>query len=195
MARLSWALLKAFAMAPSRVGTIAPSSKHLANRLFEAAQVSPASVVLEIGPGTGALTKPLLEILNHPSQYWGVEIYARFVEDLRQKFPGAHFEVGSAESLTTILSRVQAPQIQSVVASLPWALLPPEMTLKIFDEVRNLLPPEGHFSTFLYLTSLASPRSTDVLAALPEFFVELSRSEIVWANLPPAMIIRGKPRK
>jgi len=61
-------------------------------KIVSAAELSPSDTVLEIGPGTGTLTKLLVEkVLQHGSgqagQVIAIEKDRRLIEDLKTKFP------------------------------------------------------------------------------------------------------------
>ena len=53
----AFTFLKHYVSKPGEVGSIAPSSSTLANVMTAKAGVSSASSVLELGPGTGAITR------------------------------------------------------------------------------------------------------------------------------------------
>ena len=56
--------LKEFIANPGDVGSVTPSSKQLALVVVNTARVPEAKVVVEFGPGTGAITQVLIPVLR-----------------------------------------------------------------------------------------------------------------------------------
>lgn len=188
-------LLKAFLREPFIVGSIAPSSKALGLALI--ANTQPNSRVIEIGPGTGAVTRLLMRRLKHSSQYLGIEIHPKFVEILRRDFPQAKFIEGSAENLRQIAQESGfGTDTDHIVSSLPWSILASAVQDKILGELRAFLSPEGSFTTFVYLHSMTFPTSRRFFHQLEESFEDVSRSPLIWRNLPPAIVFTcRRPRR
>ena len=65
--------LQAFIKNPLKVGSIAPSSPELAQKMLEGITPDENNVVLELGVGTGAITKFLHEIVPDEKSYLGIE--------------------------------------------------------------------------------------------------------------------------
>ena len=93
------------------------------NNMIRAAQISPESIVLEIGPGLGALSGTLANIA---AQLYLVEVDAILADRLRKQLAdNASVQVISADFLTLDLTATfPAPSIQ-VVASLPYNVATP----------------------------------------------------------------------
>ena len=70
----------------------------LCEELAEVAGVMAASSVLDVGAGTGAGTRRLVELVG-PERVAAVDPSEPFVEALRERFPGADVRLASAESL------------------------------------------------------------------------------------------------
>jgi phosphatidylethanolamine/phosphatidyl-N-methylethanolamine N-methyltransferase len=207
---------------PRHTGAIAPSSRFLAQRIIQDANLGPLDTVIEIGPGTGALTRPILEQLKDPTQYFGVEINAGFVKHLRAKMPAASIHQGSAEDLASVyaahraeldrMSRGQvaqgaeaAPAVEfapsqacarRIIASLPWTILPVELQKSILAAAATTLTPDGTFTTFIYAHARGLfPSARAFCGLLGDRFEEVVESPIVWRNLPPAIVISAhRPR-
>ena len=72
-------------------GAILPSSAGLARLIVNAAEVSKAKHVLELGPGTGPFTATIQAALSPGARYLGVELNPTFVATLRRQFPKLDF--------------------------------------------------------------------------------------------------------
>jgi phosphatidylethanolamine/phosphatidyl-N-methylethanolamine N-methyltransferase len=74
--------LKKYLKAPQSIGSVMPSSEFLAKAIFKSIKELDEAVIIEIGAGTGAITKHISSL--NPLL---VEIDAEFCELLRQKYP------------------------------------------------------------------------------------------------------------
>jgi phosphatidylethanolamine/phosphatidyl-N-methylethanolamine N-methyltransferase len=103
---------------PRYVASLVPSSPALARRI--AAQVDPRSdgTVLELGPGTGAVTAALLERGVNPDRLILVERDSEFVQLLRKRFPGVRVRLGNALDIERHLSG-RSEQVGAIVSGLP----------------------------------------------------------------------------
>ncbi len=75
--------------------------------------------VLEIGPGRGALTEPLLERFE---RVLALELDENLVPQLQQRFGGRGFEIRSADALRVDLDILQAESPWQVAANLPYSV-------------------------------------------------------------------------
>ena len=103
---------------PRNVSSLLPSSRSLARRI--AAQVDPnaGGFVLELGPGTGAVTCALLERGVAPGRLLLVEHDSRFVALLEARFPGIGIRQGNALDVDAALAGVRGP-LTAIVSGLP----------------------------------------------------------------------------
>jgi len=93
-------------------------------RMVEAASLSPADTVLEIGPGLGNLTEMLLKT---GAKVRAVEQDQEFVKFLRRRF-GNRLELLEADAVEAFL-----PQFNKVVSNLPYQISSP-ITFKLLEE-------------------------------------------------------------
>src|SRR5262249_3899979 len=103
------------------VGAIIPSGRQLGITL--AAMTDPARTLhaAELGPGTGALTRPLLDRLRPDAHLMAVEIYAPFAEHLRTEVTDPRLEVVTADArkLPELLAERGWPGADLVLSSIP----------------------------------------------------------------------------
>lgn len=165
---------------PLQVGAVAPSSPALARLM--ARFVDPASTgsVVELGPGTGVVTKALLERGVAADRIVSIEYDGDFCKLLRNRFPGVRFVHGDAYEMRHALADVAETPLAAVVSSLPLFTRPLPQRLRLLDEAFSLLAPGAPFIQFSY--ALVPP----VPAGAGRFAIE--RTNWVVMNLPPARV-------
>ena len=65
----------------------------------------------------------------------------------------------------------------------------------IFSMVPLLLGILNVFTTFAYVQSLATPAARRFLATLKQSFTSVEQAELIWKNVPPAVVIRCRNKK
>src|SRR4029453_11247999 len=79
--------LQAFLKNPGTVGSITPSSPELARRMVAGIRPTSDSVVMELGVGTGAITKFFQEVVPDDRSYLGIELDRDLVRILKRNYP------------------------------------------------------------------------------------------------------------
>ncbi len=174
--------LKRMLKNPRRVGAVLPSGKALANAIV--AQIDPrlSGPVVELGPGTGAFTKAILGSGRAGEGLWAVELDPTFVENLRQRFPGATFVEGSAEDVLDLLTQVEG-QAKAVVSGLPLLLMKDDVRARILENSFALLQPRGRYIQFTY--GLLCPVPLKIRRRLG---IRARRADVVFDNIPPVTV-------
>ncbi len=172
---------------PALYGAVSPSGRFLARMMARYVDPHGAGPVIELGPGTGAITEALLQRGIAPSRLVLLEFDATFCALLRRRFPGVRVIQGDAyrlaESLRTLLDEPAA----AIVSSLPLLNKPERERLSLLADAFGLLAPEGCFVQFTYGMMSPVPRKNARLS----FQAEVSPP--VWLNLPPARVWVYRP--
>ncbi len=166
-------------------GAVAPSGRALARKM--ASYVDPASPypVLELGPGTGVVTRALLERRVSAGNIIAIEYNPDFCAILRERYPGVRVIQGDAYDLAATLAGVHPGPFSCVVSSLPLLLRePPVRRALVLDALRRLAP-GGAYVQFSY-----SPKPP--VPASPGDY-QLDGSRFILANLPPARVWTYRP--
>lgn len=179
-----------FLKAPSSVGAIAPSSRALARTITRHLRFDPGSLVVELGPGTGAFTNQIAPNVQDERGYLGIELEESFVTILRARHPHLHFVRDSAEHLRAILDREELGPPTDILSGLPFASLPAAMTTRILQEIRTSLAPGGSFATFQYVQAYPLRKARAFRAQMRELFGAEPERSTVWFNLLPAYVLR-----
>lgn len=180
--------LKQFIVAPGDVGAVTPSSRVLAEVMVAKAQVSRATFVVELGPGTGAITKVICSHLPEAARFVALEINEEFIKILRERHPGIHVIRDSAVNLQKRLLEQGADSCDAIVSGLPFASFDEKLQDDILAEVLRVLEPRGRFITFAYLQGAVLPKGRAIRRKLAERFSHVEMSSIIWRNFPPAQV-------
>ena len=84
---------------PRLTGAVAPSGRALARAMAEAAGPPAEGLVVELGPGTGPVTRALIERGVDASRLVTVEFNPKFCRLLEGRFPGVRVVEGDAYDL------------------------------------------------------------------------------------------------
>ena len=104
-------MLCKYAASPRRTGAVCPSSKYLARRMVASIGASPSEcgVVVELGAGTGAITRYIIEGgYAGKSKLFCIEFDKKLCALLSQKYPEANIINGSAENIRALVCRGNA---------------------------------------------------------------------------------------
>ncbi|MBS1983449.1 MAG: methyltransferase domain-containing protein [Bdellovibrionales bacterium] len=195
MSRGHLTFLKAFLRRPQTVGSIVPSSGALAREMISQINFLTSQRIVEVGPGTGAITRYLIEHLGSTSHYMGIDINPHFIANLQQQFPRGTFVQGSGAQLWELLSQRAMLPASDIVSSIPWTILSHGLRDQILCEVTRSLAPDGTFTTFSYIHAPLAPRGIEFMQQLHEYFGEVQRSKTIWWNFPPAHVIHCRKPK
>jgi phospholipid N-methyltransferase len=186
-------------------GALAPSSRFLGRALarYVGRQPETPARLLEVGPGTGAVTAHIVRRMGSADELDLVELNAAFVRRLNERFAAQEPFRSHAGRLTVIEGRVeelpQERQYDVVISGLPLNNFAVADVERILEAFRGLLRPGGVLSFFEYVAvrparALVSGRAerirlrgiARVLGGLLEGH-EIKR-DCIWPNLPPAWV-------
>lgn len=170
---------------PRELSTVFPSSRFLARTVADQLDLSQPRSIAELGPGDGALTRPIVERMAAGSELHLVEVNARFARRLEETYrdrPGAEtirVHERSAEELVEIRDEAGLEGFDYVVSGLPLTTLPDDVSEAVLDAVVRALEPDGRFVQFQY--------SRDYLGAVEDRFGRVGLRR-VWLNVLPAWV-------
>ena len=172
---------------PFSVGAVAPSSRRLANHMV--ADIVPGSRVIELGAGTGALTRAILDSGVNAADLLVIEQNEAFSEMLRKRFPGVAVITGNALGLKRHADALPGP-VDFVVSGLPLLLFTPGRKLRLLYQVFSVLTEEGAFHQFTY-----GGRCPVERAVLRRLGLEATLLRFTPMNVPPAFVYRLQRRR
>jgi len=188
--------LKEAVRANRSTGAIAPSSRHLAEKVTDLAGVPRADVIVEYGPGTGVFTETILRKKKPDARFIAMEVNETFVKATRERCPDATVIHDGAQNAARYLREMGCTHCDAIVSGLPWTNFDAALQDEILDATYDVLAPGGRFVTFAYVFSPVMPAGRRfLLHKLPAKFGRVSATRVVWGNLPPcAVYIADKPR-
>lgn len=165
---------------PLQIAAITPSSTRLATVMAGLVDPSRPGPVLELGAGTGSLTRGLLRRFSPLERIVVLEREAALAATLRRDFPGIATIAGDATALEDHLTERGVDQLCAVVSSLPIKWFSVSAQRAVVAPCFARLGPGGKF---LQMTNAFS--SPLAMGPLGLAGVCVAR---VWRNLPPAQI-------
>ncbi len=177
-----------FSKAPKKVGAVAPSSPYLSRELIFGHELQNANVVLEYGPGTGAFTQDILTNLGDQTKFIAFEVNPQMTRILRKRYPTMLVYEESVDEVPKVLADLNISKVDCIVSSLPWASFDRDTQDRILGITRSVLKDGGSFSTFAYFHGLALPSAQAFRRALSTYFSDVSISDIIWRNVPHALV-------
>jgi phosphatidylethanolamine/phosphatidyl-N-methylethanolamine N-methyltransferase len=172
--------LRSWIEKPLHVGAVMPSGRVLARTMAQYVEVDSDGPVIELGPGTGAITNALLAHGIDQKRLVLVEYNPGFCALLRDRYPQATVVQGDAYALRDSLWDVLSAPASAVVSGLPLVTRPMLTRLKLIRDAFAAMSPGSPFVQFTYSVAPPIPRS------LPG--VSTEASERIWMNLPPARV-------
>jgi phosphatidylethanolamine/phosphatidyl-N-methylethanolamine N-methyltransferase len=172
--------LRSWIEKPLHMGAVMPSSRVLARTMAQYVDAESEGPVVELGPGTGAITNALIEHGVDQKRLVLVEYNPGFCALLRDRYPHAKIVQGDAYRLRDSLWHALDGPASAVVSGLPLVTKPMLTRLKLIRDAFVALAPGAPFVQFTYSVAPPIPKS------LPG--VSTEASERIWMNLPPARV-------
>lgn len=172
--------LQSWFQSPLKTGAVSPSGRALAKMMASYLDPAIPGPVIELGPGTGPVTKALLDRGFAPERLFLIEYNREFCSLLRLRYPGVTVLHGDAYAMAdTLKGRLPGPAV-GVISSLPLFTRSPADRERMVEEAFDLSVPNAPFVQFTY--AVVSP------VPLKPGQIEGERSPRVWMNLPPARV-------
>ena len=179
--------LQGFLRNPLQVASVVPSSRFLARRVREYADVANARVIVELGPGTGAMTGQILDRMPVDGRLIAIEINRDFAELLRQEFPDPRLCVfeGSSTRIEDALRDAGQQSADLVVSGIPFSTLDAGVGPATLEAAKRVLAPRGRFVAYQFRNHVA--RYAEPVFGAPE-------THSGFWNFPPMKIyVWGQP--
>lgn len=166
-------------------GTIIPSSKHLAKKMLEGIDFSTSDVIVELGPGNGAITSHILKKLHPKATLVCFEINEVFYDELQKiQNPQLVLLKESAENIANELDKLGFTSANHIISSLPLTIIPKEISENILEASCKTLKCNGLFMQYQYSLTYYNKLKTVFGKGVSLQFEPL--------NFPPAFVYKCK---
>jgi phospholipid N-methyltransferase len=131
------------------IASVAPSSRFLSRTTVRNIDWQRASSIVELGAGTGPITRVIAERARPGCRVVVVERDRDFARLLRGRFgPMPNFDVveGNVQDLESILGERGITTVDNIISGLPVPSFPPALRTDLFRTVGRVLRPEGTFN-------------------------------------------------
>ncbi len=166
---------------PLQLGTFAPISQKLADKACSF--VSCEGPIVEVGAGTGRLTRALLK-KGMPKDFAVVEIDEKFCSFLKKTLNLEHPFQGDARHLNNMIPNDWIGNIKTIISVIPFMYFSKEERDEILKGLFKCLHPKGSIIHVTYSPFSPFSHRSDIKQIL-----ELS----MWCHFPPSFIWRYQP--
>ncbi len=171
---------KGMMQGPKTVGSIVPTSSITARKMASVINLHSGLPVLELGPGTGAITKAILGRGVKPENLVAVEYSTDFYEHLVRLYPGVNFINGDAFNLDKTLGDMKDQKFDSVVSAVPLLNFPMQARIALLESLLDRLPAGRPVVQISY--GPVSP-----IIARPDRY-HIQHYDFIVRNIPPAQL-------
>lgn len=185
--KMDMRFLKGFLSRPLKVASPVPSGPKLARAIAAEIDPRPDGVVLELGPGTGAVTAAIIARGIAPTELVAIESDPDFVALLRERFAQLHVVPGDAFDFRRVLDAAgYREKLRSIVSGVPVLSRSRQAREKLLRDAMASLRDGAPFIQFSY--GMEPPIA-------PLAGISVRRAAIVWQNLPPmhVWVYRAQP--
>lgn len=162
------------------VGAIAPTSAVTARKMASVVRPASGLPVLELGPGTGIITKAILARGVAAHDLTSIEYSPEFCVHLRAQFPGVDIRCGDAFALDLALGGRRDAKFDCVISAIPLLHLPVAKREALVIDLLERVPVGRPVVQITY--GLLSP----VVALPPQY--EVRHLAFMMRNIPPAQL-------
>lgn len=171
---------------PFRLGTFAPISKRFAEYATTYLPSSFKGPIVEIGAGTGRLTRSLLRKISSDQSFGAIELDSELCAFLRQTLPAVRIIEGNALHIAQLIPSDWVGQVGMVISVVPLMYLPFTQRKKIIENCFSIMHSGGIFLQVTY--SARSP--IQGMEELCGRALQTKRVGSLWKNFPPGFVWR-----
>ncbi len=165
---------------PKAVGSIVPTGSVTARRMATVIDTKSGLPVLEVGPGTGVITKAILAHGVKPENLYAVEYSPDFVRHLRRLYPRVNVIEGDAFDLDRTLGDKRGLTFDSVISGVPLLNFPVPARVAYLDDLLSRITPGRPVVQLTY-----GPKSP-IPPGLGDYTVE--HFHFIIRNIPPTQL-------
>lgn len=165
---------------PKALGAVLPTSSATARRMASVINPHSQGPVLELGPGTGVITKAILARNVKPEKLYSIEHTEAFLPQLRSEFPDVNIIHGDAFQLDEALPDMKGVQFDTIVSAVPLLYFPAEHRVNFVNDLLNRLKPGRPVVQISYCPLSPVPSDQETYSVEP--------LDWMLRNIPPARL-------
>ncbi len=165
---------------PKKVGAIVPTSGVTSRRMASVINPHSGLPVMELGPGTGCITKAILGRGVKPEAITAIEYSTDFYQQLLRSYPGVNFINGDAFDLDKTLGDQKDQMFDCVISAVPMLNFPMAARIQLLDDLLKRIPKGRPVVQISY--GPVSP-----IVAQPHLY-HIRHFDFVVRNIPPAQL-------
>jgi phosphatidylethanolamine/phosphatidyl-N-methylethanolamine N-methyltransferase len=178
------AFFQAFLKRPKQVGSIIPSSRFLERRVIRSAELGHARTIVELGPGTGGITRALLRAVPSDARVLVIEVNPRLADVLRRmRDPRLIVHEGDASDLGKLLALYDLDAPDVILSGIPFSTMHRQQGRAILRAVHDALQSGGLFVAY---------QVRDRVASLGREVFGPARVQTEILNVPPMRVYRWR---
>lgn len=174
---------------PVQICSLFPSRPSVGKSMFDIVARHCGQSIIELGAGTGAVTRQLLQGGIQPRDLTVVELDPEFTSFLSRHFPGVEVLTMKAEQVAAHWSANDGGKVGAVVSTLPMKLFSSQQQKEIIGSMLTVMDNGAPFVQLTY--RLSSPVHADVLE---ELGMRGRRVKTVFRSIPPAFLWKYERR-
>lgn len=165
---------------PRKVGSVTPTSRPTAEEMARPIDITSGLPVLELGPGTGPITRAILARGLPPERLYLIEYSADLCKHLEALFPDVTIRQGNAFDLDAALAGLATGPFDSVISGVPMLNFSDAQCNDLLGQALDRMAPGRPFVQITY-GNRPPIRATDPT-------IEVTRTARIFRNLPPASV-------
>jgi phosphatidylethanolamine/phosphatidyl-N-methylethanolamine N-methyltransferase len=173
----------AWVRSPRSMGSVTPSSRFLGRKIAQQVDVHLPGWVIELGAGTGTITKALLDHGVKPERLMAIERDRKMSTHLQQHMPNIRVVRADALELVEVLEQQKIHKVSTIVCCLPLLTLPKDVVEAVVTQIFTVLPDGGQMLQYTY-----GPRSPMSKRLQKQLGLKARRVGQVLFNVPPAVV-------
>jgi phosphatidylethanolamine/phosphatidyl-N-methylethanolamine N-methyltransferase len=171
--------LRGLIASPRGVGAIAPSSPFLGRAVAAQINAQDTGPILELGPGTGSITREVLARGIAPERLTLIEYDPDFVKLLAERFPNLRVLQGDGFAFEAALGGQMRQPFAAIISGIPLLNHSIAQRRTLIETALKRLKTGAPFIQFSYGFQPPIPAPAGASVRLAAF---------VWKNLPPARV-------
>jgi phospholipid N-methyltransferase len=173
-----WDFVRSFVRDPRGVGAVLPTSRWTARAMLDLAPMARAERVVELGAGTGPITREILPRLAPGARLLAFEVDEALAGRLAADLPDPRLQV-LTDSAATMEAHLEGRRADVIISAIPFTSLPADVGREILLAARRALADDGVFVVLQY--------SPLIERRLRPLFGSVTRRMSV-RNVPPAFL-------